>query len=240
MGALGPALNAAMASIGVPPDGGKFANALATAVEPYVAVQIAAAIAPLAAQIAAAGAMAAAAKAAAGAASAAAASAGAAAAGAAATANAARTSSVTRPATPTTTAATPVTPVVVSEPLIDGGTRTALGTTANAFVGYVSPDGGGFGVGNTGNISQMLRGLEAMSGIDSGTTYINGVYAGGNPTVFGMSANATATEIASVSNTNSRIANGDQAAIKAALTSSNSWLRANAQRQVSNHPEWNL
>jgi hypothetical protein len=86
----------------------------------------------------------------------------------------------------------------------------------------------------------MLRALESMSGIDSGTTYVNGIYAGGNPTVFGLPATATADQIAEVSTINSRIANGDKSAIKAALTSDNTWLRANAERQVSNHPEWGL
>lgn len=47
------------------------------------------------------------------------------------------------------------------------------------------------------NRSEMLRGLESISGINSGTTYnaSTGVFAGGDPTVFGLSTDATTAEV---------------------------------------------
>lgn len=118
-----------------------------------------------------------------------------------------------------------------------GGTMTPQGDLGNTMRGYETDVGGVFGQADTGDRSQALRALESISGLDSGTTYTNGVYGGGDPTKFGLGANATSADITALSKQNGLIANGDPGAIKAGLTSPNPWLRANAEREAATHPE---
>jgi hypothetical protein len=119
------------------------------------------------------------------------------------------------------------------------GTATDQATKTNPLAGYVSPEGGTFGVGNSQDVSQQLRALETQSGLNSGTTYANGVYGGGDATAFGLPKNATADQIHALAVQNGMLTNGtvgnrgDSATMLAALNGSNPFLKATAAKVLT-------
>ncbi len=84
----------------------------------------------------------------------------------------------------------------------------------------------GFGaIENNPALSEIIRWMESVTGIDSGSTYSNGVFGGGDPTKFGMSPNPSLTEAQGVKMAIAGIQNRDPVALAANLTSSNTFLR---------------
>jgi len=81
-------------------------------------------------------------------------------------------------------------------------------------------------------VSEAIRGIESITGIAAGTTYSNGVFAGGDPTVFGMSGSASLDEVRATASAISGIANRDPSAIIAGLGSSNAFLRKIAMAAI--------
>jgi len=137
------------------------------------------------------------------------------------TANAAPTSafSYTDPATgqPTQAASAADAPGqagFASAPLIanqNGGNMTPQGTSANQFAGYVGPQGGGFGAGPSGDSRTALANLQQISGVD--------------PSKFGLGPNSSPQEVDAITKQMAAIANRDPAAIDAAISSQNPFVR---------------
>ncbi len=111
-------------------------------------------------------------------------------------------------------------------------TSTKTGTTSNAFNGLTNDAGdNAFGTPMNADASTALRALEASSGINAGTSWNAGTNSatGGDPTKFGLPANASAADIHNLALQMSAIANGDPTAIKAGLSSANPVLKQIAQ-----------
>lgn len=91
---------------------------------------------------------------------------------------------------------------------------------------------GGFAGVSDPAISEVIRWMESVTGINAGTTYDNGVFGGGDPTVFGMSATPSLSEAQSVKSAIAGIANRDPGAIVAGLGSSNAFLKKIAMAAI--------
>jgi hypothetical protein len=121
---------------------------------------------------------------------------------------------------------------------VNGSSLTPQGTPGNSLSGYISLDGGKFGGWSDSlNPSEVLRGLDSVTGIDSGTTYIDGVFGGGDATKYGMSTTASVSEIGAVAKQVGLIANRVPSAIVDGLKSENWFIKKIAQQAAEEHPE---
>lgn len=109
-----------------------------------------------------------------------------------------------------------------------GGELQGLGIMS----GNRSPFQLGALAGSDPAISQAIRAIESITGIDTGTTYVNGVYGGGDPTRFGMPANPSVDEVNAVKLQIVNIANREPNAIVQGLTTPNPFVRQMAMNAI--------